>query len=498
MPGQWTNYQMQVIANTTGLQPVRDVITGNLFIPQFEGQRTALDVSDAADVAAAVAERYEGDVYMDATRDDIDAYYAELEETTGVPQDIPDDAYDWLGPQRQQKEVDRIMGQLQGGGANAFMRTARGLGNWRAMQPNAQGELVEVDFGRYNPDHTKYNTVPQDVRYTQALSLFGEPGGGGDPFDDGGDPGGDPFDDGGDPGGGGGGEVIAEVPSLGEFTATLAEIGIDLDLAEALWAWGEEKMTDASYPIANILIDVYDQPAFKQRFPAIEIMRGMENVTPVTPAEYIEFEQSVTSLLTRYSIGGQALDFDGLITKLLSNNVGTGEVEQRLIAARRVIGNVPESIKQTYMKWYEPGVAEENLMKTFLDPTDEWGGSWADVDANVGASEVGGWARTRLGLDKDTSITKAQAEAVDRYSLSQADIWSKLDAVKATEDLFIEKLDEFDDLEIQEEGFSAAFGLDEGATQAVTRRRATRAADFAGGGGAIITGSTTGFGAANV
>jgi hypothetical protein len=285
---------------------------------------------------------------------------------------------------------------------------------------------------------------------------------------------------------------------LGEFTATLAEIGIDLDLAEALWAWGEDKMTDASYPIANILIDVYDQPAFKQRFPAIEIMRGMENVTPVTPAEYIEFEQSVTSLLTRYSIGGQALDFDGLITKLLSNNVGTGEVEQRLIAARRVIGNVPESIKQTYMKWYEPGVAEENLMKTFLDPTDEWGGSWADVDANVGASEVGGWARTRLGLDKDTSITKAQAEAVDRYSLSQADIWSKLDAVKATEDLFIEKLDEFDDLEIQEEGFSAAFGLDEGATQAVTRRRATRAADFAGGGGAIITGSTTGFGAANV
>ena len=487
MPGQWTNYQMQVIANTTGLQPVRDVITGNLFIPQFEGQRTALDVSDAADVAAAVADRYAGDPYMNASRADIDAYYAELEDTTGVPQEIPDDAYDWLGPQRQQREVDKIMGQLQGGGANAFMRTARGLGNWRAMQPNAEGELVEVDLG-------KYSRVAQDTRYEHALSLFGEPGGGGVPSD--GVPSGGVPSGGGDFGGGG--EVIAEVPSLGEFTATLAEIGIDLDLAEALWAWGEEKMTDASYPIANILIDVYDQPAFKQRFPAIEIMRGMENVTPVTPAEYIEFEQSVTSLLTRYSIGGQALDFDGLITKLLSNNVGTGEVEQRLIAARRVIGNVPESIKQTYMKWYEPGVAEENLMKTFLDPTDEWGGSWADVDANVGASEVGGWARTRLGLDKDTSITKAQAEAVDRYSLSQADIWSKLDAVKATEDLFIEKLDEFDDLEIQEEGFSAAFGLDEGATQAVTRRRATRAADFAGGGGAIITGSTTGFGAANV
>ena len=37
MPGQWDEYQMHVIANATGLQPVRDVITGDLFIPQFEG-----------------------------------------------------------------------------------------------------------------------------------------------------------------------------------------------------------------------------------------------------------------------------------------------------------------------------------------------------------------------------------------------------------------------------------------------------------------------------
>ena len=120
------------------------------------------------------------------------------------------------------------------------------------------------------------------------------------------------------------------------------------------------------------------------------------------------------------------------------------------------------------------------------------------MQASVGASEIGGWAQIRLGLDKDKSITQAQAEAVDRYSLSQSDIWSRLDAIKATEELFSEKLDEVVDLEIQEEGFSAAFDLDEGATQAVTRRRAARAAEFAGGGGAMITGSTTGFGAANV
>jgi hypothetical protein len=491
MPGQWTNYQMQVIANTTGLQPVRDVITGNLFIPQFEGQRTALDVSDAADVAAAVADRYAGDLYMNTGRADVDAYYAELEDTTGVPQEIPEDAYDFLGPERQQRKVDEIMAQISGGGANPFMRTARGLENWRAKQPDAQGNLVEVDLG-------KYSRVAQDIRYEHALSLFGEPGSEMVLPDSGINLGGSTITV---PVGGsvasGGAAVMAEIPALGEFAATLATIGIDLDLAEALWAWGEEKMTDASYPIANILIDVYDQPAFKQRFPAIEIMRGMEDVTPVTPAEYIVFEKSVMSLLTRFSIGGQALDFDGLITKLLSNNVGDGEVEQRLIAAHRVIGNVPESIKQTYMKWYEPGVVEENLMKTFLDPTDEWGGSWADVQADVGASEVGGWARIRLGLDKDSSVTKAQAEAVDRYSLSQSDIWSKLDAIKATEELFTEKLDEVVDFTVQEEGFSVAFGLDEGAREAVTRRRATRAAEFGGGGGAMITGSSTGFGAAN-
>jgi hypothetical protein len=506
MPGQWTQYQIRAAAATAGLQPVRDVVTGKLFMPQFEGQRTVLDVADAADVAREVAKRYEGDPYYTATTGDIEDYYREQSELTGVEQFATETELGFVGAERQEREVERIMERLEGGGpGNLFMRTAAGLGAWRAMQPDASGELVEVDLGVYRGgEYIDHSTVSQDQRYLRALELFGQPGANQEETID--------FDfatgidlTGLDQGlvgesgitGTGGTIDTTPAPSLGDFAATLAEIGIGKDLAEALWEWGESKLSDINYPIANILIDIYDQPAFKTRFPAIELMRGMEDVTPVTPAEYIEFETTVTGLLTRFSVGGQAVDFDGLITNLLTNNVGTGEVEERLIAANRVLGNVPEGIKQTYIKWYGKDVAKENLMKTFLDPGDEWGGSWADVAAETGSAEVGGWARTRLGLEQSTDITQAKAESINRLGLSQVDIWERLDNLKVKEALFTETLDEVVDLEIQDEGIAAAFGIDFDANEILNRRAGTRSARFRGGGGAMITGSTTGFGAAN-
>lgn len=284
--------------------------------------------------------------------------------------------------------------------------------------------------------------------------------------------------------------------SLGDFVTTLENIGIDRDLALELWDWGQEKLLDDTYPIENIAIDVYDQEAFKQRFPAIEMMRGRKDVRPVTPKEYLVFEEDVKELLTRYSVGGQNINFDSLVTNLLTNTVGTGEVEQRLVAAKRVLGNVPEPVKQTYMQWYGPEVAEENLMKTFLDPGDEWGGAWADVEAEVATAEVGGWARVRLGLDQPQGITQSTAARISALGLSQQNIWQRLDQLKAQEDLFTEKLGE-EDITIQGVGVESAFDLEDDASDLLERRSRTRVAEFAGGGGAMVSGATTGFGAAN-
>jgi|TARA_B110001454_G_scaffold40792_1_gene40126 hypothetical protein len=294
-----------------------------------------------------------------------------------------------------------------------------------------------------------------------------------------------------------GGSNQGEEFSLGDFVAALTAIGIPNDMAQSLWTWGQEKMLDATYPVENFVVDIYEQPAFQARFPAIKEMQGRDDVRPISPKDYLAFEEDVKELLTRHSAGGQNINFDGLITSLLTNTVGTGEVEERLVAAKRVLGNVPEEVKTTYMAWYGPGVAEENLMKTFLDPEDKWGGSWADVEAEVATSEIGGWTRLRLALDDEAAgLTQQTASNIARLGLSQQNIWQRLDALKNQEKLFSEKLGE-EDFTITGEGVDAAFDLDFDAQDALEQRKDTRSAEFGGGGGAMLAGATTGFGAAN-
>lgn len=295
-----------------------------------------------------------------------------------------------------------------------------------------------------------------------------------------------------------GGSDQGEEFSLGDFVAALTAIGIPTDMAQSLWEWGQTKMLDATYPVENFVVDIYEQEAFINRFPAIKAMQGRDDVRPISPKDYLIFEEDVKELLTRYSAGGQNINFDALITSLLTNTVGTGEVEERLAAAKRILGNVPEEVKTTYMEWYGPGVAEENLMKTFLDPNDEWGGSWADVEAEVATSEIGGWTRLRLAIeDESKGISQQVAADISRLGLSQQNIWQRLDLLKSQEQLFSEKLGE-EDFTIEDEGIGSAFDLDFDAANALDLRKATRSAAFAGGGGAMLAGATTGFGAANL
>ena len=281
--------------------------------------------------------------------------------------------------------------------------------------------------------------------------------------------------------------------SKGDFTTALSAIGIPLEMADELWGWAQEKVLDPTYDLANITLDIQQTDAFKQRFPAIDAMRSAE-VTPVSPSDYIDFETSVKKLLTKYNIEGQSLNFDGLITNLLVNTVGEVEVENRLNSAMRVLGNVPSEVTDMYYEWFGEDVGMSNLMKTFLDPTDEWGGSWQEIQDEVATAEVGGWARMRLNLDTSMDMREESARAIADQGLTQREIWAKLDNLQTKSALFAEKIGE-EDLSIEQEGIEQVFGLDD--SESVQRREEERRAEFAGGGGAMVSGTVTGFGSAN-
>ena len=70
----------------------------------------------------------------------------------------------------------------------------------------------------------------------------------------------------------------------------------------------------------------------------------------------------------------------------------------------------------------------------------------------------------------------------------------KLDNLQTKSALFAEKIGE-EDLSIEQEGIEQIFGVDD--SESVEQREEERRAEFAGGGGAMVTGTATGFGGSN-
>ncbi len=285
------------------------------------------------------------------------------------------------------------------------------------------------------------------------------------------------------------------------FFGGLQEVGLDTETIDKLWTWAESRFTgDASFTAAQAMIEVYDQQAFKDRFPGIDAMRADPGRRDVPlPAEYLAREKWLATQLEQYGMAALGADINNLVAESFMNTIGEGELLERMQEASRLINEAPQEVRDTFGDWYGP-YGDAALMAAFLDPDDavfggEWK-NWATLKSGVATAEIGGWSRMMMGLD--TPITQERAGSIAKLGLDQATIWRKFSTVKEQENLFVEKIGEVSDLSATEEGVEAAFGLDLDAADALERRRGTRAAEFAGGGGAMITQSTTGFGAANV
>ena len=285
------------------------------------------------------------------------------------------------------------------------------------------------------------------------------------------------------------------------FIGGLQEVGLDTETIDKLWTWAESRFTgDASFTAAEAMIEVYDQQAFKDRFPGIDAMRADPGRRDVPlPAEYLAREKWLATQLEQYGMAALGADINNLVAESFMNTIGEGELLERMQEASRLINEAPQEVRDTFGDWYGP-YGDAALMAAFLDPDDavfggEWK-NWATLKSGVATAEIGGWSRMMMGLD--TPITQERAGSIAKLGLDQATIWRKFSTVKEQENLFVEKIGEVSDLSATEEGVEAAFGLDLDAADALERRRGTRAAEFAGGGGAMITQSTTGFGAANV
>jgi len=290
------------------------------------------------------------------------------------------------------------------------------------------------------------------------------------------------------------------------FMSALLETGLDTETITQLWDWAETRFTgDSSFTAAQALVEMYDQKAFKDRFPGIAHMRDMDETRRdiPSPKEYLEREGKMKQWFNQYGLDSFAANLDSAVAESFISSVGDAELLERMQTASRLIYEAPEEVKDTFAQWYGPA-GDAALMAAFLDPDDQvFGNDWKSLTTlknQAETAEIGGWSK--MYMDLDSPIDEAQAQAIGKLGLQQSEIWSKFGSIKEQENLFLEKQGEMD-LDMTTHGVAAEFGVDydtmsgQELADKLKRRSERRSAEFKGGGGAILSGNRTGLGSAN-
>ena len=290
------------------------------------------------------------------------------------------------------------------------------------------------------------------------------------------------------------------------FMSALLETGLDTETITKLWEWAEGRFTsDSSFTAAQALVEMYDQQAFKDRFPGIAHMRDMDETRRdiPSPREYLEREGEMKQWFNQYGLDAFAANLDNAVAESFISSVGDAELLERIQTASRLIYEAPEAVKDTFAQWYGPA-GDAALMAAFLDPDDQvFGNDWKSLTTlknQAETAEIGGWSK--MYMDLDSPIDEAQAQTIGKLGLKQSEIWSKFGSIKEQENLFLEKQGEMD-LDMTTHGVAAEFGVDydtmsgQELADTLKRRSERRSAEFKGGGGAILSGNRTGLGSAN-
>ena len=384
----WTPYQLQIAANMGTVE--RDVITGELFVPQFEGQRTNvfIDVDPAgkspAEFEAEVREQvmsiketqWANSPYMNVTRADLQAEIDAMQRRGEAPTDQFgnrmgwDEAVDYHYNQRfgtgedivKTREVDQIMGRLVGGGENAFIRTAEGLDNWRAMQ---HGELANFAVVEGQRD---YNVAAVNPAHDALKNMLG---GGGPAADVGVTLDGQVqiLDANGNPAANPDGS-----PATSDQTRNAVYDWINVNFSWARDLGLEDMIRDA---IENNIDDdvlkaqIRQSPQYLAAFPGITDEQGRMRF--LDEADYVDQVREYRNVLRDAGSIGERLIFDPNTESpldyaaFMERGISTDELSQRLDTFRN-LNNASSGVRTAFKAYANMDVPVEMLYQAVVDP----------------------------------------------------------------------------------------------------------------------------------
>ena len=378
----WTPYQIQIAANMGAVE--RDVITGELFVPQFEGQRTNvfIDVDPAgkspAEFEAEVREQvmsiketeWANNPRMNMTREDVVAEVDAMKRRGEAPTDQFgnrmgwDEAVDYYTNRLDNPKnmiIEDIMGQLVGGGENAFVRTAEGLDNWRAV--TRSGEPFAVREGVRD-----YNVAAVNPGHQALKNMLG----GGGPAADmglGADGQVQILDANGNPAANPDGS-----PATSDQTRNAVYDWINVNFSWARDLGLEDMIRDA---IENNIDDdvmiaqIRQSPQYLAAFPAITDEQGRMRF--LDEADYVDQVREYRNVLRDAGSIGDRLIFDPNTESALDyaafmeRGISTEELSQRLDTFRN-LNNASSGVRAAFKAYANMDVPVEMLYQAVVDP----------------------------------------------------------------------------------------------------------------------------------
>lgn len=245
-----------------------------------------------------------------------------------------------------------------------------------------------------------------------------------------------------------------------QLTETLRRYGL-----ESLTEWASQALIEGMSE-EEIILDLYDQPAFKSRFAGL-FTRQEAGYPPISVDDYLDFEDMAASLGTTWGLRLSKDEVDGLV----ANNVSARELEQRFTIAATAVYEDDSFVRDELTRLF--GVSQENLMRYWMDPRSTMG----VLQQQYKMGELAG-AAMRTGFGQ---ITRTQAERLQGAGVTEEAAVAGFGELRRSMELFT-PLDEGESVIDTETQIGLLTG-DADAQSQVEARQARRKAEFEGSGG---------------
>lgn len=227
----------------------------------------------------------------------------------------------------------------------------------------------------------------------------------------------------------------------------------------------------------EIMLELRNQPLFKERFKAIDIRR-QHGLNPVSPEDILHYEDTARDLMRSSGLPQGFYDDADDFADLIGKGVSLTSVQDRVNETWSRVVNAPPEVRDAWEQIY--GGSSDQALAAFIFDPDKSETKLRDMARTA----VAGGAMRTFGLGMDP----AAAARVAGFDLEDGAVRSGFGKLAQIRAVFSESRGERGgpDLDVMREGVNAAFDAGEG-QEAIEQRITTRRNEFGGGGGALLS-----------